>query len=158
MTGEDNPAEHDIPALAGALRTQVDRLREDLKLYVPTKTYVPDRRRNALRQATNTLLAAVALLGVWIGHTSTERGVTNTDRIEQVAMNNSCALRGILELAQTASTRNPLPPGLSPEQQATIESQRARATEFYSRALSLVADYPCPRTADLTNTTSTGAP
>lgn len=47
----------------------------------------------------------------------------------------TCGIRGVLVLAQTTSTRNPLPADLSPEERARAEMQREQAAEFYSKGL-----------------------
>lgn len=47
----------------------------------------------------------------------------------------TCGVRGVLLLAQTASSRNPIPADLDPASRERVESQRAQATAFYDNAL-----------------------
>lgn len=56
----------------------------------------------------------------------------------------ACPVRGILVLARTSSTRNPIPPGLPPETVAAIEAGRRDAQQFYDDAIgSLTIFWPC---------------
>lgn len=56
----------------------------------------------------------------------------------------TCGVRSILVLAQSASTRNPLPADLSPEARAEAEARRENARQFYSDALDkLNIIWPC---------------
>lgn len=47
----------------------------------------------------------------------------------------TCGVRGVLELAKTSTTRNPIPSDLDPESRSRVESQRAQAAAFYTQAL-----------------------
>ncbi len=55
---------------------------------------------------------------------------------EDAIVRNTCALKGVLELAQSTSTRNPVPPGLDPDLRTLVEQSRATAASFYDTALS----------------------
>lgn len=48
----------------------------------------------------------------------------------------TCGVRGVLTLAQSSSTRNPIPDSTPPEQRVQIQRQRDQAAEFYHDALS----------------------
>lgn len=47
----------------------------------------------------------------------------------------TCGVRGIISLASTSTTRNPIPADLDPESRARVEAQRAQAAAFYDDAL-----------------------
>lgn len=61
----------------------------------------------------------------------------------QALNNDRSALRGILTQGQTAAQRNPLPPGLTPDQTAYYQQQRAAGAAFYADALAKLAPLSC---------------
>jgi uncharacterized coiled-coil protein SlyX len=47
----------------------------------------------------------------------------------------TCGVRGVLILAKTASSRNPIPADIPDSERARVEAQRAQAAAFYNNAL-----------------------
>lgn len=60
---------------------------------------------------------------------------TATDLSEDAIARNTCALKGILEAAQSSAVRNPIPPGLDEATRAFVEQSRANADAFYKKHL-----------------------
>lgn len=54
-------------------------------------------------------------------------------------------LRGIVESALSSSSRNPLPPGLTPEQQQYYDTQRAVYAERYGEWIKLLDRADCQK-------------
>lgn len=98
----------------------------DLRAEIARK-YLP--RAEAKQQATRIRKWIVVVAGTGILVAATV-GVTMYLNHET-----TCGVRGVLTLAQTTSTRNPIPNDLSVEERARVETQREAASQFYDGAL-----------------------
>lgn len=127
-----------------ALSEQNDKLTNvELKL--------PNFASRAQVWATWIALALVIVLAILVGVIRSTDQRNETKRRNDAVRVNSCVIRGVLELAQSTSARNPIPPGLSPDLTALVEQSRAQATAFYAQALAsvnasldMVKGKPCP--------------
>jgi hypothetical protein len=94
------------------------------------------------------LLVLVAVVGFAVSATllisaGNTRQQEKIDTCRQINDHAVAPLRTLLALAQSASSRNPLPPGLSDDQRAYYENQRRQADDFYRKALDAAKPIDC---------------
>lgn len=70
---------------------------------------------------------------------------------DEAIWRNACSLRGVLSLAQSSATRNPVPPGLGADLTKLVEDSRKQAAAFYAKSiadidatLETLGRGPCP--------------
>lgn len=146
------------PDESESLRALVGSLSQDVKTLTRTvpDVYISRKEHEAITRRirlTFVILALLLCLAALIFFTlrntdkreATEREQLRVERQEDLAVatelsedaivRNTCALKGVLELAQSTSTRNPIPPGLDADLRALVEQSRVTAAAFYAKAL-----------------------
>lgn len=129
--------EHDLTSLMANLSTMLDTQTEQIFSLRETvddqntqlKNFVPKRR---FRVSVGVILLVVVFAGLsgWaiVSRTTAAR--------DEAIWRNACSLRGVLSLAQSSATRNPVPPGLGEDLAKLVEDSRKQATAFYAKSFS----------------------